>query len=179
MCGEQNSSMSTASFGPMSDKTYEIYREDRQRLLDLTADLERTFDKWMLTLCGGALGLSLTFAANIVGPGKALSTWALVLAWATFALSLLFLLLAMRLSVSVSEKFVEVMDREAVDGGEKYFARVRAKHAKVPFARCARLFSNAALFIFILGLVFIGIFVDSNIGTLGDTDNGNQTSAGE
>ena len=58
------------TYGAMEDRVYDGYQDQRNRLLDGEQELGRSFDKYLLTLGGGALGLSLTFPDDLVTPGE-------------------------------------------------------------------------------------------------------------
>ena len=60
----------------------------RSHLLGLHQQAEASYDRTLLTLSGGALGLSLTFIKHIVGEPPVRTPLALVIAWVAWALSL-------------------------------------------------------------------------------------------
>jgi hypothetical protein len=63
--------------------------EWRQWLAENHHAASQYYDKAVMTLSGGALGLSLAFVKDIAPDPE--ETWALVGAWASFAASLLFI----------------------------------------------------------------------------------------
>lgn len=72
--------------------------DPRQEAYNALVEGERTvgagYDKTLITLSGGALGLTITFAKNSLASGAAVATSFLLFAWASWAISLACLLVA-------------------------------------------------------------------------------------
>ena len=66
---------------------YQQYLDERKLLIDAEAEGARSFDKAIMTLSAGALGLSLTFIKEIVCHPHGSTLWLLIGAWVGFCLS--------------------------------------------------------------------------------------------
>lgn len=87
------------------DKEREEYLQERRLLIDLKTDSERTLDRTILTLSGGALALSITFV-NQIAPQPIL-VGLLLAAWLFFTLSLLLTLLSFWFSQRAIERALQ------------------------------------------------------------------------
>jgi hypothetical protein len=72
------------------------YLAERKLLIDAEAAAAASFDKAMLTLSAGALGLSVTFTKDLVKAPEA--PWLLILAWVAYVASLMSTLVSFLLS---------------------------------------------------------------------------------
>lgn len=98
----------------MSQSIDEIAAEYREKLLDSEQISIESFDKTVLTLAGGALGLSMAFLQNIVGPAKAVNVGYLTVAWACWAVSLAFTLWSFWLSARAMRKAIQQLDEGTI-----------------------------------------------------------------
>lgn len=73
----------------MDEQTERLYAQYRQHLLEGRRLSFQQFDKAVLTLSGGGLGLSLTFIDRVVPLSTATHKWILALAWGLFAVSVM------------------------------------------------------------------------------------------
>jgi len=64
-----------ADFGTMEDRVYDAYQAHRNRLLDSEQKLGESYDQYLLTLSGGAIGLSLAFFHDLAAPGAVRQVW--------------------------------------------------------------------------------------------------------
>ena len=95
-----------------SQDEHQAYLDERRILIDLEKESSRSFDKAMLTLSAGALGLSITFIRQI-SPSPLLGTLGfLKVAWICFALSILTTLMSFLLSQSAIRKQREILDQK-------------------------------------------------------------------
>ena len=67
----------------------DVYREERNSLVDAEREGSRSFDKAVLTLSAGALGLSITFLRQIAPSPIPGTVVVLIFAWIAFGLSVL------------------------------------------------------------------------------------------
>jgi hypothetical protein len=70
----------------MSYEWERAYREERSKLIDGEQDYAKSYDKYVLTLSGGALALSVTFIQNIIGSGPLQRPALIISAWVLFTL---------------------------------------------------------------------------------------------
>jgi len=150
-------------YGAMVDKTYAEYREERGKLLDVEQEQGRTYDKYLLTLSGGALGLSLTFIREIVPVGRAQWVWLILLAWLGLLATVLMVLRMMRLSQDGHETFRNILDEEAEKGGREYWKRVRERQDKCEHPRKIDRLNRASLWSFGAALVLLFAFTVINL----------------
>lgn len=61
--------------------------EYRKLLQDLETKAQEQYDKTVLMLSGGALGVSFTFLKDIVSLDSAIHIWLLIIAWSAWTLS--------------------------------------------------------------------------------------------
>lgn len=115
------------------------------------------FDKAVMTLSGGALAVSITFAKNLVGKPNPGTTWWLGVGWGLFVLSLVAILISSLSSQGALMHIIRDVDCDRVDrkkpGGK---------------LRTATLALNwLAAISFVLGAVSLSVFALANIGKVG------------
>lgn len=87
----------------------------REQLLAIELVSTDSFDRTVLTLSGGALGLSMIFLNDIVEPSKAVQTLWLIIAWACWAVSLILSLSSFWLSAQAKRKTIQQLDDGRLD----------------------------------------------------------------
>ena len=120
-------------------------------------DVSGRYDKWILTLSGGALGLSITFIEIIAKNPPADTLIWLKLSWACLVVSLLATLLSLVTSQSAIRE-----NRKELDLAHSEKRSPRLSFPKW-FTYATNLLNWGALLLFILGVVFMCIFSFSNI----------------
>ena len=88
---------------------------DRAHLLELRQHAEATYDRTVLALSGGALGLSLAFVERLMGPAPFLAPLPLKLAWLAWAVSLLVMLVSHYVSSAALTEAIRQLDSGAQD----------------------------------------------------------------
>ncbi len=73
------------------------YLENRKSLIDMEFNLANNFDKYMLTLSAGSLGITITFCREIAKIPIS-CPWLLILSWAGFILAILCILVGLHKS---------------------------------------------------------------------------------
>ena len=86
--------MSNTQSNQPQDQYFELWKAS----VEAEERIAHDFDLWMITLSGGALGLSVTFI-RYIAPHPVMK-WMLVCAWAGFGVSLLLMLISMLTSQS-------------------------------------------------------------------------------
>jgi len=131
----------------------ESLKEYRSRLETLEQKAQEDFDKTVLSLSGGALGVSFAFIKDIVGPDKITKPLLLFLAWICWGMSVIVILISYYTSHLALRKAIKQVDtneiRKVQPGGK----------ADRVTAICNGL--GAALFF--IGVVLISIFVWQNL----------------
>jgi hypothetical protein len=127
----------------------ETHREFLQRL---EVQSQSAFDKSVMALSGGALGLSFAFVADIVPlEGAAHIAW-LLLAWGAWAISVACVLASHIFSTLALRKEIESLDREEDNAPARRWDRVTA-------------YCNAAGgLLFVAGVFSVATFVCLNLG---------------
>ncbi|HEU5372108.1 MAG TPA: hypothetical protein VFU51_06940 [Gaiellaceae bacterium] len=120
--------------------------DERKRLTDLHEKATDSFDRAVMTLSGGALGISLAFIHDVAPHPR--HVWVLGIGWILFALSLLLILL----SFLTSERAVVRMVT-AMDAGETAIAR----------GRWTDYLNWASAGTFVLGVGFLVLFAWLNL----------------
>ena len=151
----------------------ETYLSIRKAYDDAELEVSGRYDKWLLTLSGGALGLSITFIEKISkNPTKDTFIW-LLISWGFLVCSLLFTLLSLITSQSAIRE-----NRKELES--VYYEENTEEHSSPKwFTRLTNLLNWSSLFLFILGVAFLCIFsfinIDNNIAN-GGVKNGKETT---
>ena len=95
----------------MTDGRLQDYR---QTLQELEQQAQQSYDKTVLTLSGGALGVSFAFVSDIIGSSSALWTAWLVIAWISWGLSVTAVLFSFFFSHLALRKAVDQIDAESI-----------------------------------------------------------------
>jgi hypothetical protein len=137
------------------DKWYWTQVEQVQRDIDSGAD---SFDKSMLTLSSGALGVSLAIIKDIVPLGRAAWIPLLLISWISFALCIVTTVVSFLFSIAAQKKHRQLLD-------EMWTTKNRELEKRKPSAWntavwvCAR----TALTLFLVGLACTVIFLVKNV----------------
>jgi ferric iron reductase protein FhuF len=78
----------------------------RDSLIETEQSSQSEFDKTVLTLSGGALGISFAFVERFARDGKTMATWALASAWASWTFSLILVLASLYLSTQAVRRTI-------------------------------------------------------------------------
>ena len=117
----------------------------RDFLIAADQKASEAYDKTIMTLSGGALGLSVTFLKNIIGDSKRVSVCRLEASWICLAFSLLFILASMLFSQWALRKTINQVDTGALGKGKVWrLSFVLYRVSQHPF-RCALCRWNNAL----------------------------------
>lgn len=88
----------------------EIYLEERKSLIDAQQQSYQQFDKAILALSSGGLGLSFIFLKDIVHAEEISQDWLLIISWTLFAFSILSTLVSFLTSQYAYKKQLELLD---------------------------------------------------------------------
>ena len=125
----------------------------RTSLLDLEQKMQASFDKAVMALSGGALGLSFTFLRDVAKANPLNFSRCLLAAWICWGLSVTcvlcsFLTSAIALRHATKQTYAKLIDIEIVGGR---------------FNTITKYLNYAGGALFFLGLVFIVIFIGANM----------------
>lgn len=135
----------------------ETYLSARQYYDQAELELSGRFDKWVLTLSGSALAISITFIDKIAKKPSIETLFWLKFSWACFVLSMLIALFSLLTSQSAIRENRKELD-DAYKGGRPPSLKFRRWYS------WATNFCNwGSLSAFILGAIFLCIFSFTNI----------------
>ena len=127
-------------------------RQDyRQQLLALEEKAQAAFDKTVVTLSGGALGISFAFIKDFLGDSPVMNKSWLMGAWVAWVTSLGVSLTSHYLSTFAIRRATEELDA----GKERDLAR--------GWDRAVVMFNTASGLLFLVGAISIGVFVYHNL----------------
>lgn len=140
----------------MDDSEYQVYLDERKALIDAEREGARLFDKAILTLTAGAFGLSLAFIKQIVTVIKCGTLLWLIIGWAGFSLSLLSTLTSFLTSQSACRRQLKILESVYRDKSE-------SREEKNRPANWTSWLNISSIAFFILGMIFLTIFVIKNL----------------
>ncbi len=140
-----------------SKKEYERYLQERNALEDARYKTADNYDKAILTLTGGALAISMTFIADIAKVPT--NKFFLISAWFFFGVSLITHLINYRICMFAHNRALKELDKEQElkFNNEEYIA------SKDIWPTVTELLNYANLVLFLIGIIFLGIFVFLNM----------------
>jgi len=136
----------------------EEYLEERRMLIDLEKTSSASFDKAMLTLSGGALGLSINFFKDMAEP-KSVSL--LISSWSCFMLTLLLTSMSLLTSQYAIRRQREILDKKYEKGGvEKHEEGFDSNH----WNTATSILNPVSIITFIVGLILTLCYCFKNLG---------------
>lgn len=136
----------------MAQSVQELAAEYRRLLVGLEQKSTEAFDKAVLSLSGGALGLSIAFLNNIRGQNAAERDDFLLGAWILWATSLVLTLISFWLSSRAMQMAIKQLDE----------GRLAQEHPGGLWDMATKLLTPLAGLGFIGGVVLMIVFVHSN-----------------
>jgi hypothetical protein len=146
------------------DKWYWTQAGQVKRDIDSGAD---SFDKSMLTLSSGALGVSLAFIKDIVPRGTASWICLLIISWIAFALCIATTVVSFLFSIAAHKKHRELLDK-------MWTTRKRELAELEPsvWNRLVTFCTRTALTLFLVGLASTMVFVVKNVSSRAENSEG-------
>ena len=143
--------------------------EYRNLLIAAEQKSQDDYDKTIVSLSGGALGISLIFIKDIVGTADPVLVWTVITAWALWASSLTSVVISYFLSHLALRKAIAQTDKKDFSGGVGGCAAI-----------AVQVFNALSGILFIAGVLFIIIFSANNIGSspMGDKENNDYVEKG-
>jgi len=129
----------------------------RELVLSLEHKMQAEYDKAVLMLSGGSLGLSFAFLKDLIGKQPLNSPGWLLAAWICWGISATCTLASFYTSAQAMKKTVVQIDQQ----------NIYVKRAGGWFDRATTIFNNAAGILFLLGLGAIVFFVAQNLKNYG------------
>lgn len=140
-----------------AEELHDYYRE--KTLNDIKSGTEN-FDRYLLTLSSGALGLSLAFIKDIVPIGSVIGIRWLIASWIAFLLCIVITLVSFRVSIRALENSIPYLEEYYLKGNMDAFN----KHLKTRWVRAVDWCTYFAMTFFFAGLICTTLFVGMNIG---------------
>ena len=126
----------------------------REMLQALEHESQRAYDKTVLTLSGGALGVSFAFVKDIIGEAPIVWKAFLLASWVFWGLSVTCVLLSFFLSQRALHKAIDEVD-EKIDEG---------KTPKNYYDTMTRVLNVLGGFLFFTGVISMVVFAAKNMG---------------
>ncbi len=138
------------------EQEHKVYLEERKSLIEFKFEESRLFDKAILTLAAGALGLSLTFIRQIAPEPDPWTKPILVASWVSFWLSLLSTLISFLISQDACSKQIKILEEEYCNADDS--PQQAPKLRDYP-----RMLNWASIGLFILGAILLIVFSAANL----------------
>jgi len=149
--------MNEANSNEKNDLKYKVYLEERKFLVDAEREQSQSFDKAILTLAGGAFGISLTFIKEIVSSHKPVQLHWLILAWICFIVSMLSTLISFLASQRACSTQRDILESSYFDKQDK------KSDCENKAAKWTNLLNVLSILTFIMGAIFLAIFSIVNL----------------
>ncbi len=140
---------------------YEVYLEERKALVQAEKEGSQQFDKAILTLAAGALAISITFINQITPHPKPETICILAWGWIAFGMSLIFTLVSFFTSQKACRRQRTILQYDFFDKKES-----ELNEQKNNWAIGTKIFNFLSILAFVIGVIFLGSFSISNIGSL-------------
>ncbi|GEM_PF-1516913 len=139
---------------------YQIYSEERKLLISTEQEQAKTFDKYILTISSGALGLSLAFIKLIQNIETGSENW-LFAAWALFSLSTLSTLISFLTGQAACRRQVKILEAS-------FFPEEQEEKSddRNPHSTATGILNVSSIALLILGFATFIIFAFQNIKTI-------------
>lgn len=98
----------------MDENKDDYLDEYRKTLIAAEQKAQEDFDKTVIALSGGALGISFAFVKDIVGPQPWEQSWALLVAWTAWATSVACVLASYYFSQQSLRRAIHQVDTEEI-----------------------------------------------------------------
>jgi hypothetical protein len=144
------------------DKRYELYVQTTEQLQDFANKTSDSFEKAMITLSGGALGLSITFLSQL--KDRDINYPLLMpISWLCFATSLGVMIWSFQVSRASYDKQMFVLDRKYFDYADEV-NELEQRPAKI---------AAKAVWLFYAGIACLCVFGFVNAGSIMSNKNNN------
>jgi hypothetical protein len=130
--------------------------EYRKLLIEAERKSQEDYDKTVLSLSGGALGISFIFIKDITGPGPVTSAWLLLVAWLFWATSSIAILISYYTSSQLLRDYIA-----RCDDGTIYENRTPGKYFTITKA-----LNVLGATTFMAGVLAMAVFVFNNLNKL-------------
>lgn len=146
------------------DQVYAVYRDERNKLTDGQHDHSKSYQKYLLTLSGGALGLSLTVVADMVSKGTVQFPGLFLSAWLGLGVAIAAAIVALHQAQYAFEDYRRELDdaaQKGIDGD--LLTRARQRQAALRRPKVISCLDYVSLVAFLFGIVCLFCFVQANL----------------
>ena len=147
----------TTEEGPLDSENY--LSEYRQWLVAAEQKSQEAFDKTVLSLSGGALGISFIFLRDVIGSDLVIRPHFLLAAWLSWAFSSFAVLVSFFLSHLALRRAIVQVDSGDIAGLEKLAGGI--------FSKITALFNASGAILFLVGVCSITVFAHANLSAPG------------
>lgn len=158
---------------------YEVYQQERRHLAEAEGALDHAVTTAVLTISGGALGISLTVVKDFNLLAAAAASNLLAAAWTLLVVALLGSLVALKCNQETHSRYLTILDEEMAREFDGAFERARRRQRACWLRRVLRiadwvsvvfcLIGTALLFMFVYTLVANGVASDAHTATSAHT----------
>ena len=141
--------------------------EYRKFLVAAEQKSQEDFDKTVLALSGGALGISFAFLKEVIGSEPIVHPYWLLAAWLAWAFSMFAVLFSYFLSQMALRKAVSQVDK----------GTIYEQKAGGAYAQWTATFNATGAVLFVVGVCCIAVFASSNLLRKGVIDGNPKTSS--
>jgi len=127
--------------------------EYRNALIEIEGKAQEDFDKTVLSLSGGALGISFAFVNNIVGANPLHYSGCLFAAWIVWGISVTCVLASYYFSQQALRRAIKQVDTE----------KIYTQQAGGAFSTVTAILNAAGGVLFLAGVVLIVVFASFNL----------------
>ena len=146
------------------DEIYAGYRDERNKLIDGQHDHSRSYQKYLLTLSGGALGLSLTVVADFASKGTVESPGLFLSAWLGLGVAIAAAMVALHQAQYAFEDYRRELDDAAQKGIDRdLLTRTRERQAALRRPKLISCLDYVSLVAFLFGIVCLFCFAQANL----------------
>lgn len=159
--------MTTATEEEERAARQEYWAEYRKQIQVAEQKSQEDFDKTVLSLSSGALGISFVFLKDVIGPNPVLLPSMLFAAWAFWGLSSFSVLASYFLSHIALRHTIKQIDNDTL-------------HKEVPggpFRKPLVYLNGAGAVFFVVGIIAITAFANANLKTKGVPDGNSKTTS--
>lgn len=150
---------------PASECENSDLSEYRQWLVEAEQKSQESFDKTVLSLSGGALGISFVFLKDVIGSNPVIDSNYLLASWVCWALSALSVLISFYLSQLALRKAIK-----QVDAGTIYSETAGGVYSKITST-----LNVCGAILFFVGVCCITFFAESNLSNRGPENGSEET----
>lgn len=147
------------------DRIYQVYAEQRKILLDAEQAQGASFDKWILTLSGGAIAISLTLVKDLIGTRQPCHPWLLGVSWMAMGVAVASELVSIYGSQRSHERYKDLLDETFIQDPDNFLDEVRKKQDRERWPRAIGALNISSVIAFVIGLITLCTFAALNLSS--------------